>query len=347
MPIGDRNSSAIGQGGHPHHHLLPHHHHHHHTQKGTKKDEPRASPVALPPPTPPARIVKVQKVIDKAAVSYERRHLGSARYWTKMGRAPNRYKDRTPWASTPVPVPRDRTEGRINCTLTITIGKQYLTRESLEEVVRRRSIWGTGIYTDDSDVIAMAIHMGFLRGAWGSDVDESLLDLGPDCPGMFTTDRIYEPHPSETRQDGPDLEQVRNAREKESALILTAPPADGPLGAMPGKDLKVKVLILPRLTQYYQTACRGLRSRYWGGDHDGMSYTILQLEWVDHDPIHSAVSKKAALKARLEAATRILPLIDAGSTVALRRKILDHTDKDEEEPEPDRPRNHESVQKPK
>jgi phenolic acid decarboxylase len=68
-------------------------------------------------------------------------------------------------------------EGKENCTLTMKIGKEHLIPASREEITSRRALWGTDVYTDDSDVIAACIHAGWIRGEWSDDVDVSMLGL--------------------------------------------------------------------------------------------------------------------------------------------------------------------------
>ncbi|KAK4130797.1 hypothetical protein BT67DRAFT_458444 [Trichocladium antarcticum] len=46
------------------------------------------------------------------------------------------------------------------------IGKKHLTPASREEITRRRALWGTDVYTDDSDVISACIYAGWIRSEW-------------------------------------------------------------------------------------------------------------------------------------------------------------------------------------
>lgn len=139
----------------------------------------------------------------------------------------------------------------------------YLTPSSREEITRRRSVWGTDVYTDDSDVIAACIHQGWFRGEWPEDVDVSLLDL------------VLDDVPS-------------NQSEKNIEDILTEPPTSGPLEVPKNYDLHVTILVLPQLEKYASTTRFGLRSREWGGKHDGyqgvhdgLSFMIHSVQWVD------------------------------------------------------------------
>ncbi|KNE63538.1 hypothetical protein AMAG_08650 [Allomyces macrogynus ATCC 38327] len=53
--------------------------------------------------------------------------------------------------------PLDR---HINATLTVRVARAFLAYENPR--VRKRAVWGTGIYTDDSDLVAMLLHSGAL-----------------------------------------------------------------------------------------------------------------------------------------------------------------------------------------
>ncbi|KAK2758322.1 hypothetical protein FQN54_004168 [Arachnomyces sp. PD_36] len=244
----------------PHHHH--HHHHHHHV--------PRTSSTvnsSLPPPPPPRehnKVVNLQPLL-KSVAHLPRQHLGSTLYSPKIGMpaaGASHESAKFGYTSTPVPIPRF--EGKENCTFTIRVPRFRIDRSHREEVCARRAIWGTGVYTDDSDPVAAAIHSGFIRGEWGEDVDISMLDLeikeqyqhAPQAMGLNGTS---------TQQDGNDL--------KSEAKIPPVPPAN--------KDLHITLLILPPLQRYDSAVLFGLRSRSWGANHDGMSFKVERIDWVD------------------------------------------------------------------
>jgi hypothetical protein len=172
-------------------------------------------------------------------------------------------KDDRGFASTPEPLPRF--EGQENCTFTIKVPKVYVGDVSREEITKRRAVYGTDVYTDDSDVIAACIHQGWFRGAWSKDVDTDLLGL--EIEGSVN-DAIY----------GKNYEKD----------VLTEPPPRGPMYVPKNKDLHVTILVLPALEKYASTTRFGIKSREWGGRHDGykgihdgLSFMILSIRWVD------------------------------------------------------------------
>jgi hypothetical protein len=233
-----------------HHHHVPRHHHHHVT--------PAPKPVIVPLPK---TTIRSSPVLDSVA-HLPRYHLGHDYYQADLnprGRVSSRDTSRRGFASTPRPLPRF--EGQENCTFTVKVPCIYLASECRAEITSRRAVWGSDIYTDDSDVIAACIHQGWFRGEWDADVDVSLLglELGdgpPDPPKKF----------------------------------LAAPPPKGPMEVLPNHDCHIKVLILPPLEKYSSTTRFGIRSREWGGKHDGyqgvhdgLSFMVMSVTWVSGD----------------------------------------------------------------
>lgn len=134
--------------------------------------------------------------------------------------------------------------------MTVRIPRFYLSNKEREKICRSRAVWGTDVYSDDSDPLAAAIHAGWIRGDWGVDVDVSMLELN-------------SPNDVDTKD-----------------TVFTSPPAT-PMVPLPGKDLHLTLLILPTLQEYTSRVAHGLKSRPWGSDHDGISYRIEKIAWVD------------------------------------------------------------------
>ena len=200
-----------------------------------------------------------------AAAHLPRNHLGYS-YYKSILKPVGRFsaeKGERGFASTPVPLPRF--EGQENSTFTIKVPRVYLGTKSREEITSRRCVYGTNVYTDDSDVIAACIHQGWFRGAWNKDVDVDLLGLEIDAPAK------------DTAVNGKDYEND----------IITDPPPRGPMHVPPKKDLHITVLVLPALEKYASTTRFGIKSREWGGRHDGykgvhdgLSFMIMSIQWV-------------------------------------------------------------------
>jgi hypothetical protein len=77
----------------------------------------------------------------------------------------------------------------------------------------------------------------------------------------------------EAFQHAPKTAKDMGIEEGERPKIPPAPPS--------GKDLHITLLILPKLERYESSVLFGLRSRPWEQNHDGMSFKVLRIEWVD------------------------------------------------------------------
>lgn len=253
--------------GHHHHHfdeegkpILHHHHHHldhHHRRHGpTHQHKTAAASPAVPP-----RIPKININNDSLLESVRqlpRHHLGSTLYSPSItsinSKDPLHIK--LGYTSTPKPLPRF--DSQENSTFTVRIPRFYLTPTEREEICRRRTLWGSDVYTDDSDPVAAAIHAGWIRGDWGDDIDLSMLGI----------DTASNPKRTLPKKGNKAIETV---------FSLPSQPIRPP----PGKDLHLTLLILPTLQSYASTTAHGIKSRTWGHDHDGVSFKIEKIAWVD------------------------------------------------------------------
>ncbi|KLJ05579.1 hypothetical protein EMPG_10934 [Blastomyces silverae] len=252
-------------------------------------------PVAVHP-LPRRRLQPLPRRYENTVQSY---HLGSTLYAPKIGVPTSRASPESSkfgYVSTPVPIPRF--EGKENCTYTIRVPRFRIDASHREEICARRALWGTGVYTDDSDPVAAAIHSGFIRGEWGEDVDVSLLDLeikeehqhAPNGKNGTTTTL-----PKLSSLDGPTVKDPKPSDKLETTTTTTtttattttnpttkskSKPKIPPLPP-PNKDLHITLLILPTLERYDSTVMYGLKSRPWGDNHDGMSFKIERIDWVD------------------------------------------------------------------
>lgn len=301
---------------------LPTTHHHHHvvprSMPHPNNGPAKVAPVQPPSPPPVAHVKKPEKTIKsqdvlQSVAKLPREHLGEVVYDPKL--SPARRQDprtkrppRQPFKSTPRPLPWDLIQGKENCTLTMKISKGHLTPEAREEITTRRALWGTDIYTDDSDVIAACIHAGWFRGEWAPDVDTSFLGL--DEAVANASDILTK------MANGP-----RTIRDEAGSEVYTEPPPNGPMAVPANRDLHVTLLILPKLDKYTSTTRFGIMSREWGsvleeGDgiysrssHDGLSFAIMDIRWlvngaqssnrlrgkVRRERMHKAAREEAAL----------------------------------------------------
>ncbi|KAJ5651407.1 uncharacterized protein N7484_005130 [Penicillium longicatenatum] len=283
---------------HPNHH---HHHHHHHHQyvsgdlygsgshvlttspshhhdphKDPQRPEKEADslsghqnpprydvpwpPAAVAPPIrAPRTTVNLEPLLSSVA-HLPRHHLGSTLYTPRISAPSTKSSSESSkfgYSTTPQPLPRF--EQRENCTFTVRVPRFRVDQSHREEICARRALWGTGVYTDDSDPVAAAIHSGFFRGAWGEDV-ESMLDL----------------EIKDTYQHAPPAAEADISKPGSQANGPRLPPIPPP-----NQDLHITLLILPRLERYDSTVMFGIKSRKWDGRHDGMSFKVHRVDWVD------------------------------------------------------------------
>jgi hypothetical protein len=242
----------------------------------------------------PTLTISSQPVLD-SVTSLPRKHLGSELYEPAITLPPSAMASHT-YDTFGYFLKYDpkRTFGEsdLNCTITIRVPKYYLGKESRENIVRNKNVIGTGVYTDDSDPIAVAVHEGWIRGEWPADVDVDVLDI----PAPPSDSAVHEEYTS-------------------VPVAPVPPPAD--------KDLHLTMLILPALKSYTGTVRHGIRSRDWDnndGAHDGLSWTVSKMRWVDEVGSSGVKRSAAARRERLEtqrtdAALALVGLAGAGSSV--------------------------------
>lgn len=252
---------------HPSHH---HHHHHHHT--------PRSAPL---PRKPKVSIVS-KALLDQAACK-PRKHLGSQLYTSEMRQPSNAdlpLDAKIKFTSKMNAIPLF--EGQENSTYTVRVPRFYLGASqeagsdepsALAAICNTRQLWGTDVYTDDSDVVAAAVHSGWLKGDFGGN-NEDLHDLCDnesevDCPLVHLS---------------------------EVPLTLIGRPSR-PVRPPPDfSDVHITLLMLPPLASYVSTTQHHLRSREWNGTHDGMSFMIHRIDFVDEGKINRFAERGIAAR---------------------------------------------------
>lgn len=268
------------------------------------------------------QIIMSQAVVDSVA-DQPRDYLGDVLYEPKL-KAARKYDPLTgrppryPYSTTPRPLPLDMIKDKANSILTVKVSKVFLEATPREEITHRRALWGTDIYTDDSDVIAACIHGGWIRGEWPDDVDVELLGLREQADttgsgGKETTGR------KRGAAAAAAAAAAEIARSKPPPDILTAPLKTGPMPIPPEKDLHVTLLVLPTLLKYSATTRFGIRSREWGGQpqeqhqpHDGMSFKVLKIRWVTNGAGAQSRLRGKARRERIRQAMREVEVTPSG-----------------------------------
>jgi hypothetical protein len=303
-----------------HHHVAPRSTPGNHTQTtNAKAVAPAPQPMVIPKPK---KIVAGNQAVLDTVANLPRNHLGDVPYEVKL--KPARLQDprtgrppRYGYQSTPVPLPWDLIKDNLNCTLTVKVSKQHLVPAAREEITSRRALWGTDIYTDDSDVVAACIHGGWIRGEWPEEVDVDMLDL-------YATDDKDK----KGKRSGP----AKLAPQANNMVVLDAPPKGGPQNVPENQDLQVTVLILPPLEKYSSSCRFGIRSREFGSEvadasglqhrakHDGLSFMIMGLRWVNNG---AGTQNRLRGKARRERIRRALREVELGPVWAAKSLNVD------------------------
>ncbi|KAI7824630.1 histone deacetylation protein Rxt3-domain-containing protein [Gamsiella multidivaricata] len=125
-------------------------------------------------------------------------------------------------------------QGKENSLLEVRIASSYLTYDNIK--VKRREIWGTDIYTDDSDVVAMLIHGGLFI---------------PPISAQSTEEDSIRPTGQQHNFAPDPIKHI-----------------------CPGFDLAVTLRILPKLVKYQGSIRNRIKSRTWSTGHDGVSFKI-------------------------------------------------------------------------
>ncbi|KAI9271149.1 histone deacetylation protein Rxt3-domain-containing protein [Helicostylum pulchrum] len=142
----------------------------------------------------------------------------------------------------------------LNGLMEVRVPARYLTFENSK--VKKRAVWGTDIYTDDSDIVAMAIHCGkYLPRFIEQDIDS-------DDPFALAV-------------AGKQRESVEAAKK----LALSGKKWIAHDHLLPDHDLKVTVRVLPTLQSYASSIRNRIKSRDWG-KHDGMSLFVHKVEKI-------------------------------------------------------------------
>lgn len=143
-----------------------------------------------------------------------------------------------------------------------------------------RKLWGTDVYTDDSDVLAMCVHAGWIEAPHIPGVPEWL--CGGGCPRVAKAWKAL------------------SDREAEQVGGPPAPlQAHAPVRIVPTStcDLSVILRIAPKLVLYKGCHRGGIQSRSWGNTHDGVSLVVESVEL--RPPNYATCGGRRTAKARM------------------------------------------------
>ncbi|CED82066.1 Histone deacetylation protein Rxt3 [Phaffia rhodozyma] len=155
----------------------------------------------------------------------------------------------------------------------------------VDSIGRERSLWGTEVYTDDSDLVALLVHAGWIVPASESDnVNDK-----PDGARVRTE---AEAEVEAEGREGDRLGGNGNGRSSDSDLWRES-------GA-----LRVTLRVVGRLIRYIGTERNGVKSRGWGNGHDGGSLVVEGVTRVERTNRTSSLSRRTK-KARMTQAIQL------------------------------------------
>ncbi len=251
-------------------------HHHHHIQR-------QSTAAAQTPLFKPKKTIRISSIITSTK-RLPRRHIGSFRYDPQIDQADVSMPgyDKFDISIRPNLLPAFTGAAKLNCTYTVRVPKLYLQQRERRLICKEAYLWGTGIYTDDSDVVAAAMHSGFIKSVAPETADQVLLD------------RVVN-------EQNAKIEGLANVPEK-------------PFEPEAGRDAIIQLLVLPTLEHYAGSSRFGVCSRTWPESgtktqHDGVSFAILKVDFVSGGVEarrmgRTGASKRARIKAELEARLR-------------------------------------------
>lgn len=266
------------QHSHRHHHHHHHHHyHHHHALSDTNSHEASrflhssnteryqsADASAAPVMLGAVSATSGCPVVNSASVYDTIKHFPRLQLGSLL------YEARTEGTLLP------RLEGRENCLISVRIPRHLLSR-ALNPCVAKRSLWGTDIYTDDSDIVSVLYHMGHLPPASSNDDDSTTNEK----PTTTTSNAITNNANNDTKVD------KRSSSEISSSKRQLEQDGDG----------LATLLVLPKLEKYQGSLRNGVNSRTWTTQHDGVSFSVFKFEYIARSEIFMIEGLK---KRRLE-----------------------------------------------
>lgn len=206
-------------------------------------------------------------------------------------------------------------EGHENATFRVRINEAWLrpspVSTSVSPVVRR-ALWGTDVYTDDSDPLAILFHQDMKGGKAGrGEEDGERAGEGADGdarrPSAKTAVKPAAHHHSSTgkeRRSVARVQKMTQSYKRAQEQLLQHHNYDG-------GDAVLTFRVLPRLVKYTGSLRYGLMSRTFDGVHDGRSIYLESAVFEPNSRVkrqrreHGHSSMKRRLSQRLQQASAI------------------------------------------
>ncbi|KAI8918381.1 hypothetical protein DFJ77DRAFT_455346 [Powellomyces hirtus] len=169
-------------------------------------------------------------------------------------------------------------------TIDVRVPAYLLTFKS-NVATRKSAVWGTDVYTDDSDIVAMVIHSGWYKAIDSPDLQQAQLKALSSAARRNSLVQAKPEKNANTTGEQRDLEDGAGGAssrpsEAEPLQVLPIPPLAPVMGTvdpcdgLASHDLHITLRILPRLVKYTGSLRNGIESRGWGSSHDGESIRI-------------------------------------------------------------------------
>jgi hypothetical protein len=129
-----------------------------------------------------------------------------------------------------------------------------------QDALLHRKVWGSDVYTDDSDIVAMCLHAGWIEGPRVQDVPSWV----PPGKATFAWRQMTQKY----------ADQGLIGDDEAERHILPSVGEDRTQRLHSTADLSVIIRIAPKLIAYKGCQRGGVKSRSWGNGHDGVSLII-------------------------------------------------------------------------
>ncbi|KAK5668015.1 hypothetical protein QVD99_005059 [Batrachochytrium dendrobatidis] len=170
-------------------------------------------------------------------------------------------------------------------TIQVRIPSEFLTYRG-NIAVRKSALWGTDIYTDDSDVVAMIIHSGHYCPVDAPDPkpETALQTAASKASRVGTNGTAAKTSTVSTLKQSHGVNSPISVHV--DPLIATPDVTQSSTNALfPDHDLHVTLRVLPKLVKYSGCTRYDLDSRGWGASHDGESVMVERVERVERGSV--------------------------------------------------------------
>lgn len=181
----------------------------------------------------------------------------------------------------------------INSIIEVKIPFRYIVefKQDYSNELVSRELWGgaSGVYTDDSDILQVLLHMGFFNDSidlsvWNKKWTKKDI-LKPINVLHQTSKEVSNQGSSKSESTIERAEQQIQENPENSVKDETTPIQSVDQDVF--GDLSVQILLLPSLPSYHGFFANGINSRSWNlsqsanNQHSGLSYVVYNIKWEE------------------------------------------------------------------